>query len=60
MRSGRQPILFGCGCPLSSALCRHGHVTRKGNAVALMQQVVAKLTQDDMIALAAYVTSQNP
>jgi len=25
-----------------------------------MQQVVAKLTQDDMIALAAYVTSQNP
>ena len=37
---------------------RHG--TRKGNAVALMQPVVAKLTQDDMLALAAYVASRNP
>ena len=36
------------------------HGTRKGNAVALMQPVVAKLTQDDMIALASYVASRNP
>jgi cytochrome c553 len=36
------------------------HGTRKGNAVALMQPVVAKLTQDDMLALAAYVASRNP
>jgi cytochrome c553 len=33
---------------------------RKGNAVALMQAVVAKLTQDDMIALAAYMASRDP
>jgi cytochrome c553 len=36
------------------------HGTRKGNAVALMQPVVAKLTQDDMIALAAYMASRTP
>jgi cytochrome c553 len=36
------------------------HGTRKGNAVALMQPVVAKLRQDDMIALAAYMASRNP
>jgi cytochrome c553 len=36
------------------------HGTRKGNAVALMQPVVAKLSQDDMIALAAYMASRNP
>ena len=34
--------------------------TRKGNAVALMQPVVAKLTEDDMIALAAFMSSRNP
>jgi len=36
------------------------HGARKGNAVALMQPVVAKLTQDDMIALSAYMASRNP
>jgi len=36
------------------------HGTRTGNAVALMQPVVAKLTQDDMIALAAYMSSRTP
>ncbi len=36
------------------------HGTRTGNAVALMQPVVAKLTQDDMISLAAYVASRTP
>jgi cytochrome c553 len=36
------------------------HGTRTGNAVALMQPVVAKLSQDDMIALAAYVASRAP
>lgn len=36
------------------------HGTRKGNAVALMQPVVAKLTQDDMIDLAAYMASRTP
>ena len=36
------------------------HGTRKGNAVALMQPVVAKLTQDDMIALASYMASRTP
>jgi cytochrome c553 len=34
--------------------------TRHGNAVALMQPVVAKLTQDDMIALAAFMASRTP
>lgn len=33
---------------------------RRGAAVALMQPVVARLTQDDMIALAAYLESRNP
>jgi cytochrome c553 len=33
---------------------------RTGNSVALMKQVVAKLTLDDMIALAAYVGSLDP
>ncbi len=36
------------------------HGTRKGTPVALMQPVVAKLTQDDMIALAAYMASRTP
>jgi len=36
------------------------HGTRKGNAVALMQPVLAKLTQDDMINLAAFMASRNP
>jgi len=34
--------------------------TRHGNAVALMQPVVAKLTDDDMIALASFMASRNP
>jgi cytochrome c553 len=33
---------------------------RKGNAVALMVPVVAKLSQDDMIALAAFMASRTP
>ena len=36
------------------------HGTRTGNAVALMQPVVKNLTQDDMIALAAYTASRTP
>jgi cytochrome c553 len=36
------------------------HGMRKGNAVALMQPVVAKLSQDDMLALAAYMASRMP
>jgi len=36
------------------------HGTRKGDAVALMQPVVAKLNQDDMLALAAYMASRTP
>ena len=36
------------------------HGTRHGNAVALMQPVAAKLTQDDMIALAAFMASRTP
>lgn len=36
------------------------HGTRKGNAVALMEPVVKNLTQDDMIALAAYMSSRTP
>jgi cytochrome c553 len=36
------------------------HGARKGNSVALMQPVVAKLTQDDMINLAAYMASRTP
>jgi cytochrome c553 len=36
------------------------HGTRHGNAVALMQPVVAKLTEDDMIALAAFMASRAP
>jgi cytochrome c553 len=36
------------------------HGTRKGNAVALMQPVVQKLNQDDMIALAGYMGSLAP
>jgi cytochrome c553 len=36
------------------------HGTRHGDAVALMQQVVAKLTEDDMIALAAFMASRTP
>ena len=34
--------------------------TRHGNAVALMQPVVAKLSEDDMIALAAFMASRAP
>ena len=36
------------------------HGTRHGNAVALMQPVVAKLTDDDKIALAAFMASRTP
>ncbi len=36
------------------------HGTRTGTAVALMQPVVAKLSQDDMIALAAFMSSRTP
>jgi cytochrome c553 len=36
------------------------HGARKGVSVALMQPVVAKLTQDDMIELAAFMASRNP
>jgi cytochrome c553 len=36
------------------------HGARKGNAVALMQPVVAKLSTDDMINLAAYMASRTP
>ena len=36
------------------------HGARKGVSVALMQPVVAKLTQDDMIALAAFMASRTP
>ena len=36
------------------------HGTRKGNAVALMQPVVAKLSQEDMIDLAAFMASREP
>ncbi len=36
------------------------HGTRHGNSVALMQPVVAKLTSDDMIALAAFMASRTP
>jgi len=33
---------------------------RKGGAVALMQPVVANLSEDDMLAISAYLTSQKP
>jgi cytochrome c553 len=36
------------------------HGTRHGNAVALMQPVVAKLSENDMIALAAFMASRAP
>ena len=36
------------------------HGTRHGAAVALMQPVVAKLSSDDMIALAAFMASRTP
>ena len=36
------------------------HGTRHGNAVALMQPVVAKLTDEDKIALAAFMASRTP
>src|SRR5262249_48816002 len=36
------------------------HGTRHGNAVALMQPVVAKLTDGDKIALAAFMASRTP
>jgi len=34
--------------------------TRKGNAVALMQPVVAKLSDEDMVNLVAYMASRQP
>ncbi len=34
--------------------------TRKGGTVALMQPVVANLTEEDMLAIVAYLTSQKP
>jgi len=52
--AGRSPIY------LFRQLYDMQHGTRKGNAVALMQPVVAKLTQDDMLALAAYIGSRTP
>ena len=36
------------------------HSGRTGSASALMKQTVEKLSQDDMIALAAYVGSLEP
>ena len=36
------------------------HGTRKGGTAELMKPVVANLTEDDMIALAAYAASLNP
>jgi len=36
------------------------HGTRHGNSVALMQPVAAKLSQDDMIDLAAFMASRTP
>lgn len=36
------------------------HGARKGPSVALMQPVVAKLSEDDMIALAAFMASRKP
>jgi len=33
---------------------------RTGNGVELMKQVVAKLTAEDMVAIAAYLTSREP
>ena len=36
------------------------HGTRAGTSVALMKQVVANMSQDDMIAVAAYVASRKP
>jgi cytochrome c553 len=33
---------------------------RKGGTVALMQPVVANLSEDDMLAISAYLTSQRP
>lgn len=52
--AGRSPIY------LFRQLNDMQHGTRKGNAVALMQPVVQKLSQDDMIALAAYMGSLTP
>jgi cytochrome c553 len=37
---------------------QNGH--RKGAGVELMKGVVAKLTDDDLIALAAYLGSRDP
>ena len=36
------------------------HIAGLRLAMALMQPVVAKLTEDDMIALAAFMASRNP
>jgi cytochrome c553 len=36
------------------------HGTRKGNAVALMQPVVQKLSESDMLQLAAFMASRTP
>jgi cytochrome c553 len=52
--AGRSPIY------LFRQLYDIQHGTRKGTSIALMQPVVAKLTEDDMLALAAYVGSRNP
>ena len=39
---------------------RKSSFARKGMSVALMQPVAVKLIQDDMIALAAFMTSRTP
>ena len=58
---GNVPNLAGHGATyIFRQLYDIQHGTRKGNAVALMQPVVAKLSQDDMIALAAFMASRNP
>lgn len=58
---GNVPNLAGHGATyIFRQLYDIQHGTRKGNAVALMQPVVAKLTEDDMIALAAFMASRNP
>jgi cytochrome c553 len=58
---GNVPALAGHGAIyIFRQLYDIQHGTRKGDAVALMRQVVAKLSQDDMIALAAFMASRNP
>jgi cytochrome c553 len=51
---GRSPIY------LARQLYDIKHGSRTGPTVALMQAVVAKLTDDDIVAIAAYTASQAP